>query len=108
VKVLFESLMRFFRGRSEPSARVQTESRSDLARRLVAIIERTQPDECTCEETYALIDEFTEALGRGEDVSSLMPLVERHLEICADCREEFEALLRVIQATPNDLELSRL
>jgi hypothetical protein len=107
VKALFGSLRRIFRRGIEPSAPVEDDSRDDLAQRLVAIIERTQPDECTCEETYVLIDEFTEALERGEDVSNLMPLVKRHLEICTDCKEEFEALLRVMQASPGDLEPGR-
>ncbi len=101
------SLRRLFRRGAEPSPPVEADSRSDLAQRLVAIIERTQPDECTCEETYALIDQFTEALERGEDVSNIMPLVKRHLEICTDCKEEFEALLRVMQASPSDLERDR-
>jgi len=30
-------------------------------------------------------------------VSALMPMVRGHLEICADCKEEFEALLRMLQ-----------
>jgi hypothetical protein len=107
VKAIFGSLRRFFRRGAAPPAAVEADSRSDLARRMVGIIERTQPDECTCDETYALIDQFTEALKRGEDVSNLMPLVKRHLEICTDCMEEFEALLRVMQASPGDLDPGR-
>jgi predicted anti-sigma-YlaC factor YlaD len=33
---------------------------------------------------------------RGEDTASLMPLVEHHLKMCPDCREEVEALLRIL------------
>jgi hypothetical protein len=28
-----------------------------------------------------------------------MPLVQEHVEICGECREEFEALLAALQAT---------
>ena len=35
---------------------------------------------------------------RGEDAASMLPLVNKHLEMCPDCREEFEALLRVLRA----------
>ena len=35
---------------------------------------------------------------RGEDAGHLMPLVQQHLDLCAECREEYEALLRVLEA----------
>jgi hypothetical protein len=98
VEGLLKRLKRIFRHDERPLEAVDEDDRREIGHRLVAIIERTQPEECTCEETYALIDQFTEALERGEDVDHLMPLVKRHLEICSDCMEEFEALLRVMQA----------
>jgi hypothetical protein len=95
---------RFLQRKDGPSTSAKNEPRNDVARRLVEIIASTQTDECTCEETYALIDQFTDALERGEDVSNLMPLVKRHLEICTDCMEEFEALLRIVQASPAETQ----
>jgi predicted anti-sigma-YlaC factor YlaD len=47
---------------------------------------------------HRLLDQFAEAVLRGEDVARLMPLVQRHLDMCPDCREEFEALLRILKA----------
>ena len=44
------------------------------------------------------VDEFAEAVVQGKDVARLMPLVQQHLDLCPDCREEFEALLRVLRA----------
>lgn len=102
VKSFIGSLKSIFRRKTPSSVPVEREARAVLEQRLVEMIARTQPDECTCEEAYALIDQFTEALERGEDVSNLMPMVKRHLEICTDCKEEFEALLRVVQASPSD------
>jgi predicted anti-sigma-YlaC factor YlaD len=45
------------------------------------------------------LDQFTEAYLRGEDVARWMPLVQHHLDMCADCHEEFDALVRILQAT---------
>ncbi len=61
-------------------------------------IEATRDVEYSCDDVYQLLDQFTEAVLRGADVTQLMPLVQRHLEMCPDCREEFEALLRILKA----------
>jgi hypothetical protein len=57
----------------------------------------TEDQELTCDEVHALIDQFAEMHLRGEDPSRLLPLVQRHLEMCPDCREEYEALLEALQ-----------
>ena len=69
-------------------------------KKLIQQLEKTQEIEYTCEEVLRLLDQFAEAVMRGEDAARLMPLVQHHLEMCADCREEFEALLRILQAVP--------
>lgn len=61
-------------------------------------IEMTDEVEYTCDDVHRLLDEFAEAVLRGEDTARLMPLVQKHLDMCHDCREEFEALLRVLRA----------
>ena len=63
-------------------------------------IEQTQEIELTCGETYDLLDQCAEMVANGEDIATIMPLVQQHLEMCPDCREEFEALLRVLQNSP--------
>ncbi len=81
-----------------------------LARRLEAvsphfikrILWRLEPAlgmEYSCEDTYRLLDEFAEAVLHGRDVTRLMPLVARHMAGCPDCREEFEALMRILRAS---------
>ena len=65
----------------------------------IAMVEKTQDVEFSCEDVYRLLDQYTETVNRGEDAQKLMPLVEHHIEICPDCREEFEALLRILQAS---------
>lgn len=63
-------------------------------------IARTQEIELTCGEVFELLDQNAEMAANGEDVAEIMPLVKQHLEMCADCREEFEALLWVLQNAP--------
>ena len=68
--------------------------------KLINMIENTQEVEFSCEDVYNILDQYTELVYRSEDAAELMPLVEHHIEICPDCKEEFEALLRVLEASP--------
>jgi len=91
---LMERFRRWLRrdGRKRPT--VPPEFLGEVARQL----EVTYEVEYSCDDVHRLLDQFAEAVLRGEDVARLMPLVQRHLDMCPDCREELEALLRVIQA----------
>jgi hypothetical protein len=68
--------------------------------KLIQMVENTQEVEFSCEDVYNILDQYTELVYRGDDSADLMPLVEHHIEICPDCREEFEALLQILEATP--------
>ena len=57
----------------------------------------TEDQEISCDDVHELIDQFTEMEMRGEDVARLMPLVQKHLDLCPDCREEHEALLQALE-----------
>lgn len=65
--------------------------------RLMHMLTNTRERELDCGEVFAVLDAYTEAVAAGEDVSQLYPLVVHHLEICADCLEEYRVLLDVIQ-----------
>jgi hypothetical protein len=67
---------------------------------MIKQLEHTQDVELSCDEVLALLDQYAEAYLRGEDMARVLPLVQYHLDTCGDCREEFEALLRILQATP--------
>jgi len=67
--------------------------------KMIRQLEQTQDIEYSCDEVLRLLDQFAEAYLRGEDVMKLMPLVQRHLDMCPDCREEFEALMRILRAS---------
>ena len=68
---------------------------------MIQMIKNTQDVEISCDEAHRLLGEFAEMTIRGEDTAALMPLVHHHLEMCPDCREEYEALMQILQA-PSD------
>ncbi len=69
----------------------------DTLQEMFRQIDRTLEEEYSCDEVLALLDQFAEACIHCEDVSRLMPLIQHHLDLCADCRDEAEALLRILQ-----------
>jgi hypothetical protein len=68
--------------------------------KLLKMIANTKEVEFSCDDVYHLLDQYSEAVVQGNNAEELMPLVEHHIDMCPDCREEFEALLRVLQASP--------
>jgi hypothetical protein len=87
---------------SRPKAQVSENGKlsSESLEMMVNQLEHTQDVELSCDEVLALLDQFAEAYLRGEDVAQALPLVQHHLDMCGDCREEFEALLRILRAEP--------
>lgn len=57
----------------------------------------TEEQEISCDDVHDLLDQFSELKLQGEDVAQLMPLVHKHLELCPDCKEEHQALLRALE-----------
>lgn len=57
-----------------------------------------------CEACFEVLDEFAEAVARGEDIARLFPHVVAHLAGCMDCREDTEGLVALIrqQAAPDE------
>jgi hypothetical protein len=98
MKLQKQMLSKFFRKKKTP---VPASSASgELALKLLHAIDHTHEKEYSCEETLELLDQFAEMVARGEDASQVLPLVKEHLEICSDCREEVEALLRILEESP--------
>jgi len=71
---------------------------ADLMHRLLI----THEEELSCDEVFALVDDYAEASQRGEDVASLKPIIRQHLDMCRECEEEYQALLRVLEGTKSD------
>ena len=82
---------------SQPTA--ATPPPDEMMGKLLSMVENTDEVEIGCDDVYKLLDQYVELEARGEDVADLLPLVKRHLDKCRDCREEYEALVRVFEAT---------
>ena len=79
--------------------RQEPEFPDQMVHRLISRLENSRADELSCDEVFALVDEYAEASQRGEDVGNLKPLLRHHLDMCRECDEEYQALLRVLEGT---------
>ncbi len=68
------------------------------AKQILRGILTTRLDEIDCEAAFRELDRYAELALANGDAEKLLPLVKQHLERCPDCREEYEALLRALQA----------
>ncbi len=82
-----------------PSQMGMQGSDAEMAQKIIKMLAITREEELTCDDVFALLDQFAEKSVHGEDAASLMPMVKQHLHICGDCREEFEALERILMGT---------
>ncbi len=64
---------------------------------LMRQVDETEADQYSCAETSALLDEYVELVQSEQDAATLMPLVERHLVHCPNCREHYDILLTILQ-----------
>lgn len=64
--------------------------------RILTMLVSAENGALNCSEVFALLDEYTEMQAAGEDTVAYHPLVYRHLRACSECREEYEALLTMI------------
>jgi hypothetical protein len=71
----------------------------DIFRAWVRAILEAHEVEIGCDECFEQLDRFVEMKLSGMDAARAIPLVEDHLQICGQCREEFEALLAALRAT---------
>jgi hypothetical protein len=70
----------------------------DQLKKIVRGVLMTRPDEIGCDECFERLDHFVEEVLAGKNAAEAMPLVQDHLDRCPECREEFEALVMVLQS----------
>lgn len=70
---------------------------ADLVAMLVQGSTITDEIELTCDEFHALLDEFVELVQRGADAAGFLPLVDKHLVLCPECKDEYLALKRMLE-----------
>lgn len=73
---------------------------SDTLQQLMRLVDETREGEYNCAETFDLLDEYVELVVSDEEAAALMPLVQRHLEQCPGCQEQYETLLAILQDPP--------
>jgi len=71
---------------------------------LLRLVGLTSDNEINCEQCLALVAEFAEHELAGKSVSESLKMVEQHLSVCSECREEYEALQRVLGDLNNERE----
>lgn len=76
------------------SPKLTEKSIVDLMQRLQA----THEDSYSCEEAYALFEEYVELVASDEEAALLMPLVKNHVDMCPDCTEHFQILVSILQS----------
>ena len=73
--------------------------RRDEVVKLVRVVAETREVEIGCDECFERLDSFAETELSGSEARAAMPLVGDHLDKCADCRSNYEALLRALRGT---------
>jgi hypothetical protein len=71
---------------------------------LLRAVSMTDEQELSCDEVFALLDQFAEMIKRGEDAARMMPMVQKHLGMCPDCREEYETLIKMLETPTKGFE----
>ncbi|KKK61341.1 hypothetical protein LCGC14_3015300 [marine sediment metagenome] len=70
----------------------------DTLKQMVRGIMSSREDEIDCDECFEQLDHFSELSLAGKSADEALPLVKQHLETCPDCKEEFEVLLKALNA----------
>jgi hypothetical protein len=97
IRAIYHQIFHKTRAADMPSSASAPTTQMAMARKMMEMITHTEEVELTCDKVFDLLDQFTEMALKGEDVARLMPMVEHHLEMCPECREEYEALRRIVE-----------
>ncbi len=65
--------------------------------RFIRDVALVRSDAIGCDECWEHMDRFAELALAGQNPSAALPLLQDHLQLCSDCREEYEALLLALK-----------
>ena len=65
---------------------------------LVKMLGLTRDRELNCGECQQHVSEFAECQLADKSVNEVIACVEQHLALCPECREEYEALMKILKA----------
>lgn len=64
---------------------------------LLRLVRLTQDEEIDCDGCLSHVAELAEQVLAGRSVATGLEAVQHHLTVCAECREEYEALQRALE-----------
>ena len=64
---------------------------------LLEMLSLTKENELTCDECAKQVARFAEIHLENQSLPESLEAVQHHLDLCNECREEFEVLLRALQ-----------
>lgn len=67
--------------------------------RLLKSIAATRPEEIDCDEWLARVGRLVELMRQNAPVPEDLAPVLQHIEVCPECREEFDLLLEALSDT---------
>ncbi|MDX1578631.1 MAG: hypothetical protein R3266_09100 [Gemmatimonadota bacterium] len=67
-------------------------------RELLELVLATAPEEIDCDEFLHRVAAAFEGTGAGSDLPPELDAVSQHLDVCPECREEYDALVRALGA----------
>ncbi len=79
----------------QPSSRER--KKDELVQGLMKALRDSREREIGCDEVYEVLDQYAEAVLKGVDTAELMPLVNHHIHMCHECREELEMLMEMLR-----------
>ena len=65
---------------------------------IVKMLSLTTDREFNCAECLQHVSEFAECQLAKKPVGEVIASVEQHLALCPECREEYEALMKILKA----------
>jgi hypothetical protein len=92
--------LREMMGQSQPSPgdSVLVPMDDESVAKLMRFLCEMRDDELSCEEVYSRLDEYVDCLMARKEIGAIRPMLEHHLEICPDCRDELTALAHALKS----------
>lgn len=69
----------------------------EILKSLVQVTFLKREAEIDCDACLSQVDQFAEKVLANKEIPEALALVQEHLEVCAECREEYEALLAALR-----------
>lgn len=65
--------------------------------KLLGVVSKAEPDNLTCDGCMGRVAEFAEAELEERELAEGLQAIQRHLEQCACCKVEYEALIDALK-----------